>query len=77
VKLHSCAIAASVAAGAELYIIHPGYTPWSFGWRDALLCLDQSLAQLAPLQEELGIIESLKMLKEWKNPAQERSSKEL
>jgi sugar phosphate isomerase/epimerase len=55
VKLHSRAIASSVAAGAELYIIHPGYTPWSFCWRDAMLCLDQSLAQLAPLQEELGI----------------------
>lgn len=55
VNLHRRALAASAKAGAELYIIHPGYTPWSFCWRDALLCLDQSLAELAPLQEELGI----------------------
>ena len=55
VNLHRRAIAASASAGAELYIIHPGYTPWSFCWREALLCLDQSLGELAPLQEELGI----------------------
>ncbi len=55
VNLHRRAITASASAGAELYIIHPGYTPWSFCWRDALLCLDQSLGELAPLQEELGI----------------------
>lgn len=55
VNLHKRAIAASAAAGAELYIIHPGYTPWSFCWRDAMLCLDQSLSEIAPLQEELGM----------------------
>ncbi|MFZ2472694.1 MAG: TIM barrel protein [Methanothrix sp.] len=55
INLHRRAIAASAAAGAELYIIHPGYAPWSFCWRDAMLCLDQSLAEIAPLQEELGI----------------------
>ena len=55
VKLHRRAIAASAAARAELYIIHPGYTPWNFCWRDALQCLDQSLAELGPLQEEMGI----------------------
>jgi sugar phosphate isomerase/epimerase len=55
VNLHRRAIAASAAAGAELYIIHPGYTPWSFCWRDAMLCLDQSLTEIEPLQEELGI----------------------
>jgi sugar phosphate isomerase/epimerase len=55
VNLHRRAIAASAALGAELYIIHPGYSPWSFCWQDALMCLDQSLAELAPLQEELGI----------------------
>jgi sugar phosphate isomerase/epimerase len=55
VNLHKRAITASAAIGAELYIIHPGYTPWSFCWRDAMLCLDQSLSEIAPLQEELGI----------------------
>jgi len=55
VKLHRRAIEAGAAIGAELYIIHPGYTPWSFCWLDALQALDQSLAELAPLQEELGI----------------------
>ncbi|MGV8175545.1 MAG: sugar phosphate isomerase/epimerase family protein [Methanothrix sp.] len=55
VKLHKRAIEAGAAAGAELYIIHPGYTPWSFCWMDALTCLDRSLEELAPLQEELGI----------------------
>lgn len=55
VKLHSRAIEASAAVGAELYIIHPGYTPWSFCWMDALTCLDRSLEEIAPLQEELGI----------------------
>ena len=55
VNLHRRAIAASAAIGAELYIIHPGYTPWSFCWGDALICLYQSLSELAFLQDELGI----------------------
>ena len=55
VSLHRRAIAASAKAGAELYIIHPGYTPWSFCWGDAMVCLDQSLSEIAPLEEELGI----------------------
>ncbi len=55
VNLHRRAIAASAAAGAELYVIHPGYTAWSFCWQDSLQSLDQSLAELALLQEELGI----------------------
>jgi len=55
VELHRRAIQASAAAGAELYVIHPGFTAWSFCWQDALLALDQSLIELAPLQEELGI----------------------
>lgn len=55
VDLHKRAISASADAGAELYVIHPGYTAWSFSWRDALQALDQSLCNLAPLQEELGI----------------------
>lgn len=55
VNLHRRAIAASAAIGAELYVIHPGYTPWSFCWGDALTCLYQSLSELAPLQDELGI----------------------
>ncbi|HOU70810.1 MAG TPA: TIM barrel protein [Methanothrix sp.] len=55
VNLHRQAIIAGAAIGAELYIIHPGYTPWSFCWGDALTCLYQSLSDLAPLQDELGI----------------------
>ncbi|VVB67532.1 Xylose isomerase-like TIM barrel [uncultured archaeon] len=55
VKLHRRAIEASALAGAELYIIHPGYTAWSFCWQEALQALDQSLAELGALQEELGI----------------------
>ena len=55
INLHKRAIEASASIGAELYIIHPGYTPWSFCWRDAMLCLDQSLSEIAPLQEEMGI----------------------
>jgi sugar phosphate isomerase/epimerase len=55
VNLHRRAISASAAVGAELYVIHPGYTAWSFCWQDALQALDQSLAELASLQEELGI----------------------
>jgi len=42
VKLHRRAIEASASAGAELYIIHPGYTAWSFCAQDALqeeLCI--------------------------------------
>lgn len=55
VNLHRRAIEASAAAGATLYVIHPGYTAWSFCWRDAMQALDQSLQELSPLQEELGI----------------------
>ena len=55
VNLHRRAIAASAAIGAKLYIIHPGYTPWSFCWGDALTCLYQSLSELASLQDDLGI----------------------
>lgn len=55
VSLHRRAIQASAAAGAELYVIHPGFTAWSFCWQDALLALDLSLSELAQLQEELGI----------------------
>jgi len=55
VKLDRQEIEAGAAIGAELYIIHPGYAPWSFCWLDALQSLDLSLAELAPLQEELGI----------------------
>lgn len=55
VRLHRRAIQASANAGAELYVIHPGFTAWSYCWQDALLALDQSLSELAPLQEELGI----------------------
>ncbi|VVB69850.1 endonuclease 4 [uncultured archaeon] len=55
VALHRRAIEASSRIGSELYIIHPGYNAWSFCWRDARLALDQSLSELAPLQEELGI----------------------
>jgi len=54
-KLHRRAIEASAFAGAELYIIHPGYAAWSFCWQDALQALDQSLVDLGALQEELGI----------------------
>ena len=55
VNLHRRAIQAAASIGAELYIIHPGYTPWSFCWRDSLQALDQSLSDLAPMQEEHGI----------------------
>jgi sugar phosphate isomerase/epimerase len=55
VTLHRRAIEASASIGAELYIIHPGYNAWSFCWQDALLALDQSLSELAMMQEELGI----------------------
>jgi sugar phosphate isomerase/epimerase len=55
VRLHGRAIEASAAAGAELYVIHPGYVAWSFYWRDALQALDKSLEELSVLQEELGI----------------------
>ncbi len=55
VNLHRRAIQACAAAGAELYIIHPGFASWSYHRPDALQSLDRSLAELAPLQEELGI----------------------
>jgi sugar phosphate isomerase/epimerase len=55
VKLHRRAFRASAAVGAELYVIHPGFTSWSFCRLEALQALDQSLADLAPLEEELGI----------------------
>jgi sugar phosphate isomerase/epimerase len=54
-NLHRRAIEASAAAGASLYVIHPGFTAWSFYRPDALQALDLSLQELAPLQEELGI----------------------
>jgi sugar phosphate isomerase/epimerase len=55
VNLHRRAIEASAAAGASLYVIHPGHTAWSFCRLNALQALDLSLQELAPLQEELGI----------------------
>lgn len=55
VNLHRRAIKAAASIGAGLYIIHPGYTPWSFCWLDSLQALDQSLSEIAPLQEEYGI----------------------
>ncbi len=55
VSLHRQAIEASAAAGANLYVIHPGYAAWSFCRLDALKALDLSLQELSPLQEELGI----------------------
>jgi len=55
VSLHRQAIEASAAAGASLYVIHPGYAAWSFCRLDALKALDLSLQELSPLQEELGI----------------------
>lgn len=55
VRLHGRAIEASATAGAELYVIHPGYAAWSFHWRDAMQALDKSLEELSILQEELGI----------------------
>jgi sugar phosphate isomerase/epimerase len=55
VNLHRRAIESSAAAGATLYVIHPGHTAWSFYRPDALHALDLSLQELAPLQEELGI----------------------
>ncbi len=55
VRLHRRAIETSASAGAELYVIHPGYVAWSFYWHDALQALDQSIEELSILQEELGI----------------------
>lgn len=55
VGLHRRAIEASTAAGASIYVIHPGFTAWGFCRPDALKALDQSLQELFPLQEELGI----------------------
>lgn len=55
VRLHRRAIEASAAAGAKLYVIHPGYVAWSFYWHDAMQALDKSLEELSILQEELGI----------------------
>lgn len=55
VKLHRQAIEASAAAGASIYVIHPGFTAWSFYRQGALQALDKSLQELFPLQEELGI----------------------
>lgn len=55
VNLHRRAIQASAEAEAELYVIHPGFTSWSFYSCDALQSLDRSLSELASLQEELGI----------------------
>src|SRR5512137_1956446 len=67
VNLHRRDIAASAGIGAKLYIIHPGYTPWSFCRGDALTCLYQSLSELASLQDELGITLSVENMpkSEW------------
>lgn len=55
VNLHRRAIIASATAAAEIYVIHPGFVAWSFYRPDALQALGQSLTELSPLQEELGI----------------------
>lgn len=55
VNLHRRAIEASAAAGASIYVVHPGFTAWSFYRPGALQALDKSLQELSPLQEEMGI----------------------
>lgn len=55
VSLHRRAIEASAAAGASIYVVHPGFTAWSFYRPAALQALDKSLQELSPLQEELGM----------------------
>lgn len=55
VNLHRRAIQASSNAGAELYVIHPGFSSWGSCRQRALHSLHQSLEELVPLQEDLGI----------------------
>jgi len=55
VAIHREAIEASAAIGASLYVIHPGYTGWCYYREEACRALDQSLAEMSLLQEELGI----------------------
>lgn len=55
VGLHRRAIEASANAGASLYVVHPGFTSWSFYRPAAKRALDESLEELSILAEELGI----------------------
>lgn len=54
-NLHRRAIQASSNAGAELYIIHPGFSSWGICRQMALKSLYRSLEELVVLQDDLGI----------------------
>jgi sugar phosphate isomerase/epimerase len=55
VQLHRRAVEASARAGAELYVIHPGYVAWGSCKPRALSALEESLSELARLEEDLDI----------------------
>ncbi len=55
IEIHRKAIEASANAGARLYIVHPGYTSWSFYRPAAMRALDKSLAELSLMEDEFGI----------------------
>ena len=55
VELHRKAVMASALAGASIYVVHPGFTSWSFYRDQALHSLDKSLKELRLMQDEFGI----------------------
>ena len=55
VDLHRKAVEASAISGASVYVVHPGFTSWSFYRDQALHSLDKSLKELRLMQDEFGI----------------------
>lgn len=55
VEIHSRAILTSTAAGAGLYVLHPGYNSWAACRPRALRALEDSLQELAMMAEDSGI----------------------
>ena len=55
VEIHGRAIEAAAAAGAELYVLHPGYAAWSACRPRALRALGDSLQELAQTADDSGI----------------------
>jgi sugar phosphate isomerase/epimerase len=54
-KIHRRTIRASAAAGARIYVVHPGQVPWTYCHDHALRSLARSIGELRLLQEEYGI----------------------